>query len=79
MSEAKFTSLLWLIIPQVISIIMERTNISNLEAIGAFYNSELYSKLSEEGTKLWHLSALTLYDMYDEERTKHFIDYPEEL
>jgi uncharacterized protein YqcC (DUF446 family) len=79
MLEAKkFTILLWALIPRIVQIIMEKHHLSNLEAIQLLYNSEVYSRLSEEETKLWHLSALTLYDLLDEELSTGKITYPEE-
>jgi hypothetical protein len=49
-----------------------------LDAIKLFYNSKIYETLSREETKLWHLSALTLYDLLDEELTTGHVNYPEE-
>ena len=33
-----------------------------------FYDSKVYSFLEQEDTKLWHLSALTLFHMFDEKK-----------
>jgi hypothetical protein len=38
----------------------------------------LYNTLEIEETKLWHLSALTLYALLDEELTTGRITWPEE-
>lgn len=43
-----------------------------------FYPSELYAALEDESTKLWHLSAPMLYQLFDEERRTGTITYPEE-
>lgn len=43
----------------------------------AFYESKVYSLLEEEETKLWQLSPLTLFNMYDEEKGTGNITFPE--
>ena len=54
MNENQFNSLLTLIVPQIIDKITENSNISDIDAIDRFYNSRLYSELSDEKSKLWH-------------------------
>ena len=63
MNENQFNSLLTLIVPQIIDKITENSNISDIDAIYRFYNSRLYSELSDEKTKLWHYSPLLRYTM----------------
>ncbi len=38
----------------------------------------LYANLEDEETKLWHLSANALYEMFKEEQKTGSITYPEE-
>ena len=78
MEEKKLTVMLELIIPQVIQLIMDNRKLSNKNATDLFYNSEVYAMLEKEESKLWHLSALTLYNLLDEEITMGKITYPEE-
>ncbi len=77
MNENQFNSLLTLIVPQIIDIITENSNISDIDAIDRFYNSRLYSELSDEKSKLWHYSPLLLYTMYQDELLTGSYDYPE--
>jgi hypothetical protein len=77
MSREKLSSLLVLLNPAVIKIIMENRNLTNIEAITLFYNSDLYAMLEEEASKLWHLSPLTLYELFEEELATGKIHYPE--
>jgi hypothetical protein len=63
----------------VFQLIMDNKNLDRLEAVKLFYNYKIYDTLSREETKLWHLSALTLYDLLDEELTMGPVNYPEEL
>lgn len=78
MEPQKFEAMLILIIPQVIELIVERLFMDELTASKEFYNSEVYSLLEEEDTKLWHLSALTLFTMFQEEKETGTISFPEE-
>ena len=79
MNDEKLTAMLELIIPQIIQLIMDNRRLSNKEAAGLLYNSELYEMLEKEESKLWHLSAPTLFGLLDEEITTGKITYPEEV
>lgn len=48
------------------------------KAISCFYQSKLYQELSDEESKLWHYSPMTLYAMYQDELLTGSYDYPEE-
>jgi hypothetical protein len=78
MDSGKFSMILAMLVPQVVALIVKHKEISAREAIEVFYTSALYERLEEEETKLWHLSAPTLYDLFDEELTTGEITYPEE-
>ena len=78
MERNKFAVMMEMLVPQVVALIVKRKGVSAREAIELFYASELYERLETEETKLWHLSAQTLYDLFDEERTTGKITYPEE-
>ena len=78
MDNKKFESMLILIVPEIVKLIVENYKIDEIEASEKLYNSVLYEKLEQEETKLWHLSPLTLYNMFDEEQNTGFITYPEE-
>ncbi len=77
MEQKKFEAMLILIVPQVIALIVEHLKLDELSAARAFYESQLYALLEQEDTKLWHLSPLTLFHMYDEERRTGAITFPE--
>lgn len=78
MEKKKFEAVLTLLVPQVILLITEHYPYDEISATKEFYNSQVYSLLEEEDTKLWHLSALTLYNMFDEEKQTGIIEFPEE-
>lgn len=77
MEQKKFEAMLILIVPQVVRLIVENYNLNEIEASKSFYESEVYSLLEQEDTKLWHFSPLTLYNMYDEEQKTGQITFPE--
>ena len=78
MEEDKFAVMMEMLIPQIVALITERKGVSAREAIGLLYASALYERLEIEETKLWHLSAQTLYGLLEEELTTGEITYPEE-
>jgi len=78
MDDKMLTGILVLIIPKVIDEIVSNEAISEITATENFYNSYLYSILEEEKTKLWHLSPKALYELYRQEQTIGFINFPEE-
>ena len=58
--------------------IMENKGLTNVEAAKLFYNSDVYAMMENEDSKLWHLSPLTLYELFEEELATGSISYPEE-
>jgi hypothetical protein len=77
-TQDNLSSILLLITPQIIQILMDNKGLDEKEAARLLYNSELYNTLEIEETKLWHLSAPTLYTLLDEELTTGRITWPEE-
>ena len=77
MEQVKFEALLTLIVPQVVDLIVTNHRVDEISAIKSFYDSEVYSLLKQEDTKMWHLSPLTLFNMYDEEAKTGGITFPE--
>lgn len=77
MEQVKFEALLTLIVPQVVDLIVTNHRVDEISAIKSFYDSEVYSLLEQEDTKMWHLSPLTLSNMYDEEAKTGGITFPE--
>jgi len=64
--------------PSVVQLIMDKRKLANIEATKLFYNSALYAMLENEASKLWHLSPLTLYELFEEGLETGNINYPEE-
>ncbi|MBR4720130.1 MAG: hypothetical protein IK057_00015 [Clostridia bacterium] len=78
MDKEKFESMLILIVPDIIKLIVENYHIDEITASDMFYSSKTYEILEEEDTKLWHLSPLTIFNIFNEEHTTGNLLYPEE-
>lgn len=76
--DQKFEAILILLVPQIIQLIIENYEIDEVTASRKFYESEVYSLLEQEESKLWHFSPLTLFNMYEEERKTGSFVIPEE-
>jgi hypothetical protein len=74
----KFSALLAILNPPVVQLIMDNRKLTAIDAATLLYNSALYAMLENEGSKLWHLSPLTLYELLEEEIMTGSINYPEE-
>lgn len=77
MEKKKLEAMLILLVPQVIHLITENYLYDEVTASKEFYDSDVYSLLEQEDTKLWHLSPLTLFHMFDEEKKTGRITFPE--
>lgn len=53
---------------QVVQLICENYSVDEVMASREFYESNVYSLLEQEKTKLWHFSPLTMFNMYDKEK-----------
>ena len=78
MADKKFEAILTLLVPQVVQLIRENYPLDEMAASREFYESKVYSLLEQENTKLWHLSPLTLFHMFDEEKKMGDFEMPEE-
>ena len=78
MNEDQFSAMLAIIVPPIIEQIKKNSNVDDDKAIFCFYQSKLYQELSDEKSKLWYYSPMTLYTMYQDELLTGFYDYPEE-
>ncbi len=77
--DSKFNSILSIaIIPQTISLIAEKNNMDETKALNEFYDSKVYSLLSDEKTKMWHYSPLVISEMWKHEKETGEILFPEE-
>ncbi|MDR0564299.1 MAG: hypothetical protein LBG78_05110 [Azoarcus sp.] len=78
MEQSRLTTILIFLAPRILSLIISEYKITEQEAVEMFYASKLYKELENEQTKLWHLSANALFEMFKEEQETGKITYPEE-
>lgn len=77
--DEKFNSVLSIIIiPQTVSLIAEKEHIDEMKALDEFYKSKVYIMLTQEETKMWHYSPLTVYNMWKHEKETGEVFFPEE-
>lgn len=66
--DEKFSSMLSIIlIPQIVEHIIQKEKMVEEEALLRFYLSKTYKMLSNEESKLWHYSPLTIYEIWKNE------------
>lgn len=78
MDKKKFEAVLALIVPQVVQMICENDGLDEVTATREFYQSALYASLEDETTKMWHLSPLMLFTLFNEEKQNGNFTFPEE-
>lgn len=78
MDNGKLAVILGIVVPEIVELIVKTDGGDVVSATEELYSSKLYSLLEDEETKLWHLSPLTLFNMYEEERRTGVITFPEE-
>jgi len=66
------------IIPQIIAEIKVFYNNDEENAIKEFYKSDLFDKLQNPRTGVWHLSPKTLSNIFLAEVKEKIIEFPEE-
>lgn len=79
MTEDKFSAVMGILVPQVVGQIVENYPYDETAAMNAFYGSQVYALLEQEDTKLWHLSPLMLFHLFDEETKTGKFELPEEV
>ena len=67
-----------MITPGILNLIMENHKVTLEDASNMLYNSQLYSYLEDEETKMWRLGFPILYDLLIEELETGTITFPEE-
>ncbi|MDF1548415.1 MAG: hypothetical protein P1P88_11380 [Bacteroidales bacterium] len=61
----------------IVSLIRQRKNFPFVDAVGYLYNAELYRNLSDETSKLWHLSPHKLFDLLEDEYENGKFQFPD--
>lgn len=77
MYKKEFEPILELKISDIMALIIDREQLKFEEAIQYLYESKLYAKLTNESTKLWHLSAAKLFEMLHDEKQTNELIFPD--
>jgi hypothetical protein len=77
MTKSEFAPMLWLLVPRLTQVLREERGLTFAESIDIIYGSNLYRKLEDESTKLWHFSEYTLVDLLYAELEGRKVRYPE--
>ena len=77
MDKDKFAALMPVIVGGLAIKIIEETHVSENEALEKLYNSELYTALENEKTKVWTYSVPKLFDLYQNEINTGSLELPE--
>ena len=67
MERDKFAAVLPIIIGGLANKIIDEMHVSEEEALDRLYNSELYTSLENEETKVWTYSVPKLFELYENE------------
>jgi len=75
----RITTVLTFLVPQILELVMAEYAVDDAQATDMLYSSDLFTMLEDEETKLWHLSAHALFELFDEEKRTGQITYPVEV
>ena len=77
MGQEQFIAMMPYISTDLVSLIAEKQNISEEDAIKKLYSSKLYSALEDESTKVWQYSTQMLYSLFEKEEINGDIQFPD--
>jgi hypothetical protein len=77
MDKNKFAAILPVVVGGLVNKIIEEMNVSEDEAFEMLYNSELYTALETEETKVWTYSVPRLIELYRNEIETGKLELPD--
>ena len=77
MEKNKFAVILPVIVGGLVNKIINDVNMREEEVFDKLYNSELYSVLEKEETKVWHYSVPMLFELWENEIKTGTFKFPE--
>lgn len=77
MGLEQFYAMLPVISADIVKMIAEKRNVSEVKAIRLLYDSQLYAALEKEETKVWQYSTPMLYSLLEQEWDSGSIRYPD--
>ena len=76
MNKERFSALMAMITPDIISKIMVKYGLDEDKAMALFHKSELYKALENEDTKVWQYSSEMIVLLFDREMNGK-LEFPE--
>ncbi len=76
MDKDKFSTLMAVMTPDIISKIMEKYGLDENKAMALFHKSEVYKALENEDTKVWQYSSDMIVELFDREMNGK-LEFPE--
>jgi hypothetical protein len=77
MNKKEFEPILELKISNIVALIIDHEHLNFEEVLQYLYESKLYARLTDESTKLWHLSATKLFEMLHDEKQTNELVFPD--
>ena len=77
MKQEQFHAIMPVISADIVSLIVQKRDVSEKKAIELLYESRLYEALEEEETKVWQYSTPMLYSLLEQEWNSGTICYPD--
>ncbi len=77
MNKEQFNVLLPLKIQDLVSLLIDERNMNFDEALDYLYTSKIYEQLSDESTKIWHLSSHKLLEILEIEKKTGKVELPD--
>ena len=77
MTKKEFNILLPIKLQELLALIGEKEQFDFFTALHYLYESELYNAISNEDTKVWHLSNEKLYEMLKNEKIYGGVRFPD--
>lgn len=76
MDKDKFSTLMAVMTPDIISKIMEKYGLDENKAMALFHKSEVYKAFENEDTKVWQYSSDMIVELFDREMNGK-LEFPE--
>lgn len=77
MEQEQFIAIIPYITADLVGMIADKKGISETEAVTKLYESNLYSDLEREETKVWQYSTEMLYSLFEGELKTGSVRYPD--
>ena len=77
MGQELFIAIMPYISTDLVTMIVEKQNISEEKAVAKLYASKLYKVLENEETKLWQYSTQMLFSLFEQEEKTGSIQFPD--